>query len=98
MYRYQKGYIFEGRTFVIDKAHIHNAKEEQFVEGTALLPEPVMLCRECRWWGDEDGYIKNAEGVLCGRCQVHNYVIDDRHTGWCPTENDFCSYGKRRGE
>ncbi|WP_195985358.1 DUF551 domain-containing protein [Clostridium sp. D33t1_170424_F3] len=39
MFRYQKGYIFEGHTFVVEKSDIHNAREEQFVEATALLPD-----------------------------------------------------------
>lgn len=35
--KYINGYIFEGQTFVTDKADIHNAKDDQFVEGTALI-------------------------------------------------------------
>lgn len=37
--KYQNGFIFEGHTFVVDKTDIRNAKDEQFVEGVALLPE-----------------------------------------------------------
>lgn len=37
--KYQNGFIFEGHTFVVDKSDIRNAKDEQFVEGVALLPE-----------------------------------------------------------
>ena len=58
--------------------------------------EPVVRCRECKYWGDEDGKLKDADGVLFARCKVHNYLIDGRHTGWCPKENDFCSYGERK--
>ena len=58
----------------------------------------VVLCRECRYWGDEDGKSQREDGVLFARCNVHNYLIDGRHTGWCPAENDFCSYGERKGE
>ena len=58
---------------------------------------PVVRCRECKHWGDEDGKSQREDGVLFARCNVHNYLIDGRHTGWCPTENDFCSYGERRG-
>ena len=56
---------------------------------------PVVRCRECKYWGDEDGKLQDSDGVLFARCKVHNYLIDGRHTGWCPTENDFCSYGER---
>ena len=56
----------------------------------------VLRCRECKYWGDEDGKLQDSDGVLCARCKVHNYLIDGRHTGWCPTENDFCSYGERK--
>ena len=57
---------------------------------------PVVRCRECKYWGDEDGKLQDSDGVLFARCNVHNYLIDGRHTGWCPTENDFCSYGERK--
>ena len=57
----------------------------------------VLRCRDCKYWGDEDGKLQDSDGALCARCTVHNYLIDGRHTGWCPTENDFCSYGERKG-
>ena len=56
----------------------------------------VVRCRDCKYWGDEDGKLQRSDGALCARCTVHNYLIDGRHTGWCPTENDFCSYGERK--
>ena len=56
----------------------------------------VLRCRECKYWGDEAGKFQHSDGVLFARCKVHNYLIDGRHTGWCPTENDFCSYGERK--
>ena len=56
----------------------------------------VLRCRDCKYWGDEDGKLQHSDGVLFARCKVHNYLIDGRHTGWCPTENDFCSYGERK--
>ena len=56
----------------------------------------VLRCRDCKYWGDEAGKLQRSDGVLFARCTVHNYLIDGRHTGWCPTENDFCSYGKRK--
>ena len=57
----------------------------------------VVRCRECKYWGDEAGKLQHSDGVLFARCKVHNYLIDGGHTGWCPTENDFCSYGERKG-
>ena len=57
---------------------------------------PVVRCRECKYWGDEDGKLQGLDGTLFARCRVNNYLIDGRHTGWCPTENDFCSYGERK--
>ena len=56
----------------------------------------VLRCRDCKYWGDEAGKSQCSDGVLFARCKVHNYLIDGRHTGWCPTENDFCSYGERK--
>lgn len=58
--------------------------------------EPVVRCRDCKYWGDEDGKLQDSDGVLFARCKVHNYLIDGRHTGWCPAENDFCSCGERK--
>ena len=57
---------------------------------------PVLRCRDCKYWGDEDGKLQGSDGALFARCKAHNYLIDGRHTGWCPTENDFCSYGERK--
>ena len=57
---------------------------------------PVVRCWECKYWGDEDGKLQRSDGVLFARCKIHNYLLDGRHTGWCPTENDFCSYGERK--
>ena len=56
----------------------------------------VVRCRECKYWGDESGKLQRSDGALFARCKVHNYLLDGRHTGWCPTENDFCSYGERK--
>ena len=56
----------------------------------------VVRCRDCKYWGDEAGKLQCSDGALLARCKVHNYLIDGRHTGWCPTENDFCSYGDRK--
>ena len=56
----------------------------------------VVRCRECKYWGDEAGKLQRSDGALFARCKVHNYLLDGRHTGWCPTGNDFCSYGERK--
>ena len=56
----------------------------------------VVRFRDCTYWGDEDGKLQGSDGVLFARCKAHNYLIDGRHTGWCPSENDFCSYGERK--
>ena len=63
-------------------------------DGTIIDVAPVVRCRDCKYWGDEAGKLQRSDGVLFARCKVHNYLIDGRHTGWCPTENDFCSYGE----
>ena len=57
----------------------------------------VVRCRDCKYWGDGDGKLQGSDGALFARCKVHNYLIDGRHTGWCPTENDFCSFGEQKG-
>ena len=56
----------------------------------------VVRCRDCKYWGDEAGKLQHSDGLLFARCKIHNYLLDGRHTGWCPTENDFCSYGERK--
>lgn len=58
--------------------------------------EPVVRCRDCKYWGDEHGTAQRADGALYARCRLHNHDIGDRHIGWVPTENDFCSCGERR--
>lgn len=72
----------------------------RLIDSISKLPAadvvPVVRCRECKYWGDEDGKLQRSDGVLFARCKIHNYLLDGRHTGWCPTENDFCSYGERK--
>lgn len=65
-------------------------------EAPTIEAEPVVRCKECKYWGDEDGKLQGSDGALFARCKIHNYLLDGRHTGWCPTENDFCSYGERK--
>ena len=69
---------------------------KQIADAPIIDAVEVLRCRECKYWGDEDGKLQRSDGVLFARCKVHNYLIDGRHTGWCPTENDFCSYGERK--
>lgn len=69
---------------------------KQIADAPTIDAEVVLRCRDCKYWGDEDGKLQRSDGVLFARCKVHNYLIDGRHTGWCPTENDFCSYGERK--
>lgn len=67
--KYQNGFIFEGHTFVVDKSDIRNAKDEQFVEGVALLPieeaKPLTL-DELREMDGKPVWIKEDEEVVCG--------------------------------
>ena len=89
----------------IDMGHYRNPLETCFSErdvvnmlerAPTVDAVEVVRCRECKYWGDEDGKLQDSDGVLFARCKMHNYLLDGRHTGWCPTENDFCSYGERK--
>ena len=85
MLKYQKGYIFNGHTFVVNKEDVHNETDDMFVEATVLLPVsdvvpdvvPVVRCGECRRATRGGG----------------GYV-------WCGSRtmplDGFCSYGKRK--
>ena len=67
--KYQKGFVYEGNTFVVNKSDIHNAKDEQFVEGTALLPidEPKPLTLyELREMDGEPVWIEESDQLACG--------------------------------
>ena len=83
------------------KAYAYPRGGEAIIEDLTKFPAAdvveVVRCRECKYWGDEAGELQRSDGVLFARCKVHNYLLDGRHTGWCPTENDFCSYGERKG-
>ncbi len=46
MLRYQKGYICNGYTFVVNKSDVHNATDDMFVEATALLPDTWISVNE----------------------------------------------------
>ena len=47
------------------KSILHSAKTIDAV--------PVVRCRECKYWGDEDGKLQRSDGVLFARCKAHNY-------------------------
>ena len=57
----------------------------------------VVRCKDCKYWGDEDG-IAEKYGIRFARCNVHNHFIHGEHIGWCPKEDNFCSFGERREE
>lgn len=76
--------------------HLTNYATLILQEAPTVDAVEVLRCRDCTYWGDEEGKLQDSDGVLFARCKVHNYLIDGRHTGWCPTENDFCSYGERK--
>ena len=57
----------------------------------------LVFCKDCKYWGDEAG-IKEIDGKCYARCNVHNHYIGGHHYGWCPSENDFCSYGEPKEE
>ena len=84
--------IFKEREY----AHGWNAAIKIIENAPTVDAVPVVKCRECKYWGDEDGKLQRSDGLLFARCKIHNYLLDGRHTGWCPTENDFCSYGERK--
>ena len=58
---------------------------------------PVIRCKDCKHWSDNDGIYTAADGVHFARCRIHNYeTLNGLHEGWCPTENCYCSLGERK--
>ena len=84
------------RNLVFAVCEIKQDFADMISDFTTVDAVEVVRCRECKYWGDEDGKLQCSDGVLFARCKIHNYLLDGRHTGWCPTENDFCSYGERK--
>lgn len=80
MLRYVNGYIFKGKTFVVNKSDMIYAFDEEFEEGTALLDLDddlkIVRCCECKYW-DDFGY-----------CNFHESKMFD--------DIDFCSYGRKK--
>ena len=58
---------------------------------------PVIRCKDCKHWSDNDGIHTTADGVRFARCRIHNHeTLNGLHEGWCPTENCYCSLGERK--
>ena len=55
---------------------------KQTSEAPAVDAVPVVRCRECKWWQEDDdvGHCDNPDGL-------DNYAKPE----------DFCSYGERKG-
>ena len=60
------------------------SEEFEIEDGLTVDAVPVVRCKDCRWRGIE-------ECAMFYRCEC-----GEQHT-W-ETDNDFCSYGKRREE
>ena len=54
----------------------------------------VVRCRDCGYW--DAGVQETSSGKRYARCWMHTHLVNGKYIGWCPTENDFCSRGKRR--
>ena len=91
MLKYQKGYIFNGHMFVVNKEDVHNATDDMFVEATALLPVsdvvPVVRCRECKHLD----VVNRKE--LYAHCPKTNTVFLPFELD---TREHFCSLGERK--
>ena len=86
-----------GRVPTIGTGYINEKNFESILAETATVDAvEVVRCRDCKYWGDEDGILQDSDGEMFARCKAHNHLVDGRHTGWCPSENDFCSYGERK--
>ena len=87
MLKYQKGFIFNGHTFVVNKEDVHNATDDMFVEATALLTEDcvkVVRCKECKHFDTAD-----FDGDKLYGCTLESAMTDI-------TPDSFCSYGERK--
>ena len=80
MFKYQKGYIFEGHTFVVNKSDIHNAKDDSFVDGTAFLPAPDIVTNADRIRAMTDEELAKCIfeiGFDCHLCSEHERLSDN---------------------
>lgn len=48
----------------------------------------VVRCKDCKYWE------RLTDGNLCGDCNGHRNGLQVEYT----TEDDFCSYGEKRGD
>lgn len=64
---------------------------------SAIDAVEVVRCKDCKYWGDEDG-ISEKDGIRFAWCNIHNHCMHGEYIGWCPKEDDFCSFGGRREE
>lgn len=87
MLRYQKGYIINGYTFVVNKEDVHNARDDMFVEATALLPEP-------------DGWISVKDRLpVVPEAPLSQDAIDNGESFlvcFCDGYIDICTFWARR--
>lgn len=94
MLKYQKGYIFDGSTFVVNKYDIHNARDDQFIEATALLPGWISV-------HDRLPKIEKEVLILCNRnghpvittamYEDGTNTTEDSEWFWNDA-SDFCEY------
>ena len=70
---------------------------EQIDNAPAVDAVEVIRCKDCKYWGDEDG-ISEKDGIRFAWCNIHNHCMHGEYIGWCPKEDDFCSFGERREE
>lgn len=92
MFKYQNGFIFKDFTFVVNKEDVRNAKDEDFVEGTALLP--IKYGRNISLMHPVDEFICSE----CGLTMRENarYEYDEDGDDWNCYEFEF-SYCPRCG-
>lgn len=88
MYRYQKGFIFNEYTFVVNKEDVLNARDEDFVEGTALLPEKMFEPEDLKH-GANVFDMHPTDEFICSECGI---VIRDlcRYEYDEDTEDESC--------
>ena len=88
MYRYQKGFIFNKDTFVVNKEYVLNARDEDFVEGTALLPEKMFEPEDLKH-GANVSDMHPTDEFICSECGI---VIRDlcRYEYDEDTEDESC--------
>lgn len=92
MLRYVKGYIFDGHTFVVNKSDIHNAKDEQFVEGTALMPDGWISVKDRLPDEEQDVLMLVEEIEVYGKHDERKHKWHNIFVGYCDDGNWLTSY------